>query len=254
MSGNIRVRILGIGGCVSSCPSYNAFLVNDDLLVETPPDVMASLNRQKVDLGPIDRVFISHPHGDHSFGLPFLIINKWIQGPRDGRPSRLTLIAPKSVIDQVPVLLSMAFTSRHPVVEWARKWLQFQVIDGSSDIGYSGWSMRFFPLEHLVETFGFKLVDPSGGTALTYICDSRWCNGVEEQLKGLPRMVMIDANGGGMHISLDEILERGIGITGNRTRYVGTHVFQPFVSAHPQVICAADGLTLEVPSAEEGRL
>ena len=58
--GAITITILGNGGCLNTGLPYNAFVFNDTLLVEAPPDIMLSLQTVGVALDEIDTIFISH--------------------------------------------------------------------------------------------------------------------------------------------------------------------------------------------------
>jgi ribonuclease BN (tRNA processing enzyme) len=71
----MKIKILGNGGAINDGLPYNAFVINGTLLCETPPDIMLSINKNFVELSSINTIYISHLHGDHIFGLPFLIIS-----------------------------------------------------------------------------------------------------------------------------------------------------------------------------------
>ena len=73
------IKILGNGGAINDGLAYNAFAINGTLLCETPPDIMLSINKNSIDLASIDRIYISHLHGDHIFGLPFLILSAFFE-------------------------------------------------------------------------------------------------------------------------------------------------------------------------------
>ncbi|MGH2371237.1 MAG: MBL fold metallo-hydrolase, partial [Chloroflexota bacterium] len=42
-----------------------AALVNDDLLLDAGPDIVASAIRLGVDLAPVQALLVTHPHADH---------------------------------------------------------------------------------------------------------------------------------------------------------------------------------------------
>jgi len=69
----MKVKILGIGGFGNTGLPFNSFLIDGHILVDTPPDILQSLKREGVGIEDIDSVVITHYHGDHFFGLPFLL-------------------------------------------------------------------------------------------------------------------------------------------------------------------------------------
>jgi ribonuclease BN (tRNA processing enzyme) len=82
----LRVRILGSGDAFSSGGRLQACFHLDDgshrLLIDCGASALAGLRRALVDPGAIGWVAISHLHGDHFGGLPWLIL--------DGRFKRRT--------------------------------------------------------------------------------------------------------------------------------------------------------------------
>ena len=72
------IKILGNGGALNEGLPYNSFVINHSLLCETPPDIMFSINRNVIDISTIKTIYISHLHGDHIFGFPFLILSVFL--------------------------------------------------------------------------------------------------------------------------------------------------------------------------------
>ena len=66
---------------------WNGFLFNERVLFEAPPQALQSLNKMQINANDIDAVVLSHHHGDHFLGLPFLML-EWKYGGR-GRPIRI---------------------------------------------------------------------------------------------------------------------------------------------------------------------
>ncbi len=78
-SGNAFVRE---GAC------WNGFVANGRYLFEAPPQALMALNRLGIDPNAIDAVVLSHHHGDHLLGLPFLLLHwKYL-----GRTTPVTVI------------------------------------------------------------------------------------------------------------------------------------------------------------------
>lgn len=59
---------------------WNGFVANRRYLFEAPPQALMSLNKLGIDANELDAVVLSHHHGDHFLGLPFLILHWKYQG------------------------------------------------------------------------------------------------------------------------------------------------------------------------------
>ena len=76
----------------------SSLLVNDDLLLDFGPDLLASAHRCAVSLSTVRTVLVTHGHSDH-FHLVNLVFRK--QGMTRVRPPRLKLFAPSDVIQAI---------------------------------------------------------------------------------------------------------------------------------------------------------
>lgn len=107
---DVSVRFLGSGDSVSACGNHQAsYLVESSgatLLLDCGAMVLASLKRDGIDPGKIDVLLLSHLHGDHFAGIPFLFIEYTYERPRT-RP--LTIIGPPHTRDRVHELFRAAY-------------------------------------------------------------------------------------------------------------------------------------------------
>src|SRR5262245_6222152 len=76
---NVRVTVLGSGDAFGAGGRlHSAYLVEGPsatCLVDCGPTVLQGLKRAGIDPGRIDFVCLSHLHGDHFGGLPFLFMD-----------------------------------------------------------------------------------------------------------------------------------------------------------------------------------
>jgi ribonuclease BN (tRNA processing enzyme) len=69
---------------------WNGFVVDDRYVFEAPPQALQSLNRMGIDANSLEAVILSHHHGDHFLGLPFLLLHwKYF-----GRTRPATIVGP----------------------------------------------------------------------------------------------------------------------------------------------------------------
>lgn len=90
---DLRLTFIGSGNAFSPAGlCCNGFLVNERFLFEAPPQALSSLNTVGIDPNELDAVIVSHHHGDHFLGLPFLLLHwKW-----QGRTKPVRIVGPKN--------------------------------------------------------------------------------------------------------------------------------------------------------------
>ena len=93
--GQVSLRVLGCGDAFGSGGRFQScFMVTsagECCLIDCGATAMVAMRRFGVDPGAIDMVLLSHLHGDHFAGLPFLLLQQHFVGRR-GRP--LTIFGP----------------------------------------------------------------------------------------------------------------------------------------------------------------
>jgi ribonuclease Z len=102
------------------------------------------LQSEHVRLGAIDAVFISHVHGDHTYGLPGLLATMSMNNRR--RP--LDVYGPDGVREYLTSAL--ALTQHHPIFD-----IRFPPLPRRAD----GYTVTALPLEHVIECFGFCVIE-----------------------------------------------------------------------------------------------
>lgn len=96
--------------------------------------------------GKLDKIFITHLHGDHLFGLPGLLCSRSMQG----NPSPLTLYGPKGLKEFVETALRLSGS-------WTDYPLTVEEISAGEvfDDGY--FKVTAYPLNHPVECYGYRI-------------------------------------------------------------------------------------------------
>ncbi len=224
------VRILGNGGFLNIGIPYNALLLGADFLIEAPPDIMISLRNQEVPIHSIRRLYISHFHGDHYFGLPFFALNlmkHYLEAGVGTEP--IEVIGPKGLRGHLVKIQEIATSVDNPSVTGFDKLFTFTEIDATSrlKIGDS-IEMVFHRMNHSKETYGFSLVE-NGVYIMTYLIDTKWDKSFAEILSKSSEYVFCDLNSHPNdkireHLTESDIVERAIPITGTNTRYIGIHL------------------------------
>ena len=253
----LTITILGNGGAINAGLPYNSFMIDDVLLCELPPDIMPSLHRNHVSIKAVKRIFISHLHGDHVFGLPFFVLSSFFENHQTGEAYEVTMIGPKGLKVLATDLVESAFRKNHPCVEWMKRNVRFVEIDASGKpILIDGYETFLFRLEHMMETYGFLLSHPQGGASFAYVADTLWCGALQAVIEAKPKLVLIDLNGEPgeskpVHLSYDELKEKGLPISGSETTFIGTHLRKSFITTDHRIVCSEPGMQVMLSSENE---
>ena len=105
----MQVRFVGCGDAFGSGGRYNTCFMLETakatLLVDCGASTMTALNAQKIDTNRIDGVVLSHLHGDHFGGLPFLLLDA--QFSRRTRP--LVIAGPQGIETRLTQVMEALF-------------------------------------------------------------------------------------------------------------------------------------------------
>lgn len=106
----VRVHFLGAGDAFSAGGRHQAgYLVSASsatFLLDCGATTLTAMKRDRVDAAAIDMVLISHLHGDHFAGLPFLFLEYLFEQPRR-RPLRI--VGPAGTEERVGAIFDATY-------------------------------------------------------------------------------------------------------------------------------------------------
>src|SRR5690242_14001957 len=107
----VSVTILGTGDAFASGGRAQAGYLIDfggrRILLEAGPGVLAELKKHGIRADTLDAVIVSHLHGDHFAGLPFLFLEYMWETPRK-RP--LVIAGPPKLEQRTMILMKAMFS------------------------------------------------------------------------------------------------------------------------------------------------
>jgi ribonuclease BN (tRNA processing enzyme) len=246
----MKIKILGNGGAINNGLPYNAFMIDDKALIECPPDIMLSLQREKIDINSIEEIYISHLHGDHCFGFPFLALAFFYEIMRTGQTKKIKLFAPAGSRERLIDLSGKALSADNPTINWIKNNIEFVTISNQSEIKLLTYETKIYLMEHSQKNYGFILNDGKK-KLLAYISDTTWCHNVEVMLSESPKIILIDLNGEAddpvpIHLSEEEIIEKGIKLVNPGTIFYGTHLKYQKESTHKNIKYVIPGMEIDI--------
>jgi ribonuclease BN (tRNA processing enzyme) len=169
----VRLTVIGsgdafcAGGALHSCNLLEHG--GGKLMLECGPGVLAGMKRLGIPTDAPDAVLVSHLHGDHFGGLPFLFLEYLFENRRE-RP--LTLVGPPTLLDRSLALYSTLYRELQSFE------LPFPIdlveVHPGDTVQVAGFDVEAFEVCHNAEPFslGYRIASPEG--TMLFSGDSAW--------------------------------------------------------------------------------
>jgi ribonuclease BN (tRNA processing enzyme) len=240
----MKLHILGCGDAFGSGGrNQSAYLIESDgrtFLLDCGPTTLLAMKRAGFDPQNLDAIFLSHLHGDHFGGVPFLFIDALYRCPRT-RP--LHIAGPAGTPARIGDLFSVMYGARElPPVE-------FHLLAPESKTVIAGVEILPFRVPHQVNDVSLALKVGHAGKHVLFSGDSAW----------IERFV-VEARDVNLFLCECTFYDDG---SGNHVRYLTlqpnlprleckqillTHLGEEMLARRPQLAapCAEDGMTIEI--------
>ena len=154
-----KVKMLGTGNAFLPNGRLHSLVLIDDIhLVDAPPTALISLRNNGIPVNTIETIFITHLHGDHIFGLPFLFLERQYISDRKGL-SPLKIVAAPGARERITELCNLAYPGSLEKFLPSIPWIE-------DDTGWTddGWSWERFRVHHddSVDPFGYAFSSGNG--------------------------------------------------------------------------------------------
>jgi ribonuclease BN (tRNA processing enzyme) len=169
----ITIRVLGCGDAFGSGgrmqSSFFVASATSRFLIDCGATSLVAMNRHGLDPTTIDAVLLSHLHGDHFGGLPFLLLQAQYVGRRT-RP--LVVAGPAGTEGRVLDALEVLFPGSSKLA-W-RFPLSFIELRPEDDQKIGDLAIRAYPVEHPSGAPSLALRVRVGDRIIAYTGDTRW--------------------------------------------------------------------------------
>ena len=199
---SLTITVLGSGDyCNHGGRAQQALLLEHEgegLLLDCGANTKAQMERLSIGYDRFQRVLITHYHGDHFGGLPYMIAELNNNPALLKEP--LKIIGPGATKEHVEALtLAMGYGVGGPAVV---NYIDFPP-QGYSD---SFADITALPMQHRPESLGYRI--NAAGLIVAITGDTKWCENIPLLAQNAD-LLIIDVNmrqGSGPHVSLEELM------------------------------------------------
>jgi len=174
----VRVDLLGSGNAFLPSGRHHSFTCIDrHMIIDAPPTCLASLRRAGISVADIDTILITHVHGDHVFGFPFILLERKYISDREGlRP--LTVAGSSGVKERLVHLCHLAYPGSLDSILETIEWVDIPKVEN--------WSFERFEVLHdpEVDPHGWRL-ENENGISLLHSGDSGPCEELWSRVGGV---------------------------------------------------------------------
>jgi ribonuclease BN (tRNA processing enzyme) len=169
----VVVEFLGCGDAFGSGGRFLRCLMLEGggppLLVDCGASAVTALQQRRIDPRHIGVIALSHLHGDHFGGLPFLLLDAAYNRPRT---ASLVIAGPAGTESRLLDALDVLFPgSRGTIAQLPVRFVEWQA---HQPVDLGGVEVTPFPVHHSTTMPCFALRIVIGGRIVTYSGDSEW--------------------------------------------------------------------------------
>jgi ribonuclease BN (tRNA processing enzyme) len=170
---SMRLTIVGSGDAFGSGGRFNTCFrvesADTAVLIDCGASTMVALGAHRIDPNGLDGVIISHLHGDHFGGLPFLLIDAQYRSRR-ARP--LIIAGPPGTRARLDAALELLFPGS-TATEWRFAWEVMEIKPGRPQ-DMLGHCLTTTEVSHPSGAPSTAVRLSNGAAALAYSGDTEW--------------------------------------------------------------------------------
>ncbi|MBI4634786.1 MAG: MBL fold metallo-hydrolase [Candidatus Rokubacteria bacterium] len=179
---DLTLRFLGSGDAFGSGGRFQTCLhlqgPAGSLLIDCGASSLIALKRAGLDPSAIGAVLLSHLHGDHFGGVPFLVLD----GQFSRRTQPLLVAGPPGVRARVEAAMEILFPGSSSV---ARRFpTEFRELEERAPTPVGPASVTAFPVEHASGAPAYALRVEYAGRTVVYSGDTEWTETLVEATRG----------------------------------------------------------------------
>lgn len=171
----VHLTFLGTGDAFASHGRFqSAYFIDAEecqILMEAGPTVLCAMKRTGVAPGNLDLILISHLHGDHFGGLPFLILEYLWESPRR-KP--LKIAGPPQLEQRTWRLFNTMFPFSSGDLERVKRNLEFVELEPDRKVRFGKVEVESLRVPHMKRDLCLALKVRIGGKTIAFTGDTGW--------------------------------------------------------------------------------
>lgn len=192
--------VIGSGNAFNSDKrGHCSFLLDDIILIDCGPTILLKREELQIDFSKIKIVLITHFHGDHFAGLPFLILYfQYILK----RKEKLFILGPKNIKQQYFSLMELLYPNLK--IDFSIDFVEIQ-----NTYYFENYLITAFPITHKEESIGYKISDSKHSFAFSgdTILNEKVYHLFENVDIGIIELSLKTKEESSSHVSLEEMIK-----------------------------------------------
>jgi ribonuclease BN (tRNA processing enzyme) len=247
----MQLTIIGCGDAFGSGGRFHSCYLLDcaagRLMIDCGANSPLALKRAGVALSGVGAIVISHCHGDHFGGLPFLYLDRLFLDPA---PAPLVIMGPPGIEVRMAALMDCVYPG---ILDVPRGFdLVFRELMPGVPVDWRGLSIAPLEVRHFSGSPSLALRFSDGGRSFAFSGDSGWCSTILEAGRGAA-LYLIESTTFDTKLSehLDYLTLATKFDDIGASRYLITHMSEEMLRARDQVdkercLLAEDGLMITI--------
>jgi ribonuclease BN (tRNA processing enzyme) len=170
----MRLQFLGSGDAFGSGGRFNTCFhleraAHGNVLVDCGASSMVAIRKWQVDPNAVSTVLVSHLHGDHFAGLPFLLLDAQLVSRRS---TPLTLAGPPGFRERLEIVMEAMFAGSTGVERRFALEVRELVLHERTEL--NGLAVTPYLMKHYSGAPSYALRIETEGKVLTYSGDTEW--------------------------------------------------------------------------------
>ncbi len=241
---DITISFIGTGDAFGSGGRLQACILVDAPGVRFALDFgctsLVGLRKLGINPNSIDGIILTHFHGDHCGGVPFLLMDGMLGAKRD---RELTIAGPAGTVDHLSRLHEVLFPGSGVMVP--RFPVNYIELMPNRTVRLMGLELTAIEARHTAETIPLAFRIEVSGRSIAYTGDGELTEDLKRLADGVDLLIAesyFHSKKVGWHLNYPDVKK----LTAKKT--VLTHMHSEMLGHAPEVpeVCACDGFTMSI--------
>jgi len=182
---------------------FSSFLVDGKYLFDAPPTLLPQIKQLHVPLTDIEVVFLTHHHGDHFMGMPFLFLEYMYMTERT---NDLFIVGPPGVRDWIEDFSDRCYPNITRDAGYKRIYVDAAPGKEQTAGPVTFWSVPMCHVTEHMDAFGYRA--RINGKTVAYTGDTMFCEEVISLAEGTDVLVLdctYTEGCGPEHMGIDDV-------------------------------------------------